>query len=113
MFSFLLVSVGQLYINFTAHLVGIHPHVFIVSRCSLLGCFLLALRAPAEEDVVDQSVLEQGQEDKDKAAHKVHVDGLHVGNFGEGLSEVGVDGSHGEHGGDTWSKKTEFSFRDL
>lgn len=89
-----------------AHLVGIHPHIFIVGCCRLLSCFLLTLGAPPKEDVVDQRVLQQGQEDEDKAAHEVHVDGLDVGNFGEGLSQVGVDGSHGEHSGDTWSRNS-------
>lgn len=36
----------------------------------------------AEEDVVDESVLQQRQEDKEEAAHQIDVDGLDVGDLG-------------------------------
>lgn len=91
-----------------SHLVRIHPHLFIVGHCCLLSCLFLTLRAPSKEDVVYQRVLQQGQEDKNEAAHEIHVYGLDIGDFGERFSQVGVNGSHGEHRGNTWWRKTIF-----
>ena len=88
------------------YLVGIHPHLFIVCNCWFLSCPFLPLRTSSEEDVVYQRVLQQSHEDEDEAAHEVHVNGLHVGDFGEGFSQVGVNGSHGEHRGDTWCRES-------
>lgn len=59
------------------------------------------MRTSAEEDVVDKGVLEQRQEDEDEAAHQVDVDGLDVGDLGQGFPQVGVDGGHCQHSGDT------------
>lgn len=91
-----------------SHFVWIHPHLFVVGCGCLLSCLFLTLRASSKEDVVYQRILQQSQENKDEAAHKVHVYGLDIGNFGEGFSQVGVNGSHGEHRGDTWCRKTIF-----
>lgn len=84
-----------------SYLVWIHSHLFIVGRSSLLRCFFLTLRAPAKEDVVDQGILKQSQENKDEAAHEVHIYGLDIWDFGEGFSQVSVNGSHGQHSGNT------------
>lgn len=89
-----------------SYFVGIHPHLFIVGLSSLLGSPFLTLRSSSEEDIVHQCVLQQGHEDKDEAAHEVHVNGLDIGDFGEGFSQVGVDGSHGEHRSDSWWRET-------
>lgn len=90
------------------HLVWIHPHLFVVGCSYFLSCPFLTLRAPSKKDVVYQGVLQQSQEDKDKAAHEVHVYGLDIGNFGQGFPQVGVDGCHGEHRCNTWRRKTIF-----
>lgn len=91
-----------------SHLVWIHPHLFIVGCSYLLSCLFLTLGATSKEDVVYQCVLQQSQENKDEAPHEVHVYGLDIGNFGEGFSQVGVNGSHGEHRGNTWYRWTIF-----
>jgi len=88
-----------------AHLIGIHEHLLVVSGGRLLRRLLLPLGAPAEEDVVDQRVLQQGEEDEDEAAHQVHVDGLDVRDLGQRLPQMGVDGRHGEHRGDAWEER--------
>lgn len=84
------------------NLVWVQPYLLVVGQCRFLGCLLLALRAPSEEDVVDKSVLEQGQEDKDKAAHQVHVDGFDVRDLWESLSQVGVNCGHCQNSCDAW-----------
>lgn len=84
------------------YLVWIHSHLFIVCCCCLLSCFFLTLWTLTKEDVVHQCILQQGQEDKHKAAHQVHVYGLDIWDFGEGFSQVGVNGCHGKDGGNTW-----------
>lgn len=66
----------------------------------LLGQLLLPLRTSPKEDVVDKGVLQKGQEHKDEAAHEVHVNGFDVGDFGQRLPKVRVDGGHGQHGRD-------------
>lgn len=91
-----------------SYLVWIHPHLFVIGSSQFLCCPFLTLRAPSKEDVVYQRILQQSQEDKDKAAHEVHVYCLDIGYFGEGFSQVGVNGSHGEHRGNTWRRKTIF-----
>ena len=89
------------------HLIGVHQRLLVV-RCGDLLCrLLLPLGPAAEEDVVDQGVLQQGEEHEDEAAHQVHVDGLDVGDLGQGLPQVGVDGCHGEHRGDAWEETAE------
>lgn len=85
------------------YLVGIGSQLLVIGRGCLFGCLLLPLGALAEEDVVDEGVLQQGQEDKHEAAHQVHVDSLHVGDLWQRLAQVGVDGGHGQHGGDPWT----------
>lgn len=65
---------------------------------------LLPLRASPEEDVVDQGVLQQGQEHEHEAAHEVHVDGFDVGDLGQRLPQVRVDGGHGQDGGDAYER---------
>ena len=74
----------------------------VVGLLGLLSQLLLHLGPAAKEDVVDEGVLQQREEDHDEAAHQVHVDGLDVGDLGERLPQVGVDGRHGEHRGDAW-----------
>lgn len=85
------------------YLVGVGSQLLVIGGGCFLGRLLLSLGALAEEDVVDEGVLQQGQEDKDKAPHQVHVNSLHVGDLGERLSQVGVDGGHGQHRGDPWT----------
>lgn len=77
----------------------------VVGLLGFLCQLLLHLWSTAEEDVVDEGILQQGQEDHDEAAHQVHVDGLDVRDLGERLSQMGVDGGHGQNRGDTWSGK--------
>lgn len=91
-----------------SYLVWIHPHLFVVGCSCLLSRLFLALRAPPKEDIIYKCILQQSQEDKDEAAHEVHVYGLDIGDFGEGFSQVGVNGSHGEHRGNTWWRKAMF-----
>ena len=74
--------------------------LLVIGLLCLLRKLLLHLRTPAEEDVVDEGVFQQCQEDHDEAAHQVHVDSFDVGDLGQGLSQVGVDGGHGQHRGD-------------
>ena len=85
------------------YLVGVGSKFLVIGSGGLFGSLLLPLRALAEEDVVDEGVLQQGQEDKHKAAHQVHVNSLHIGDFWERLSQVGVDGGHGQHRSDPWT----------
>ena len=84
------------------YLVGVGSQLLVIGRGCFLSRLLLPLGALAEEDVVDEGVLQQGQEDKHKAAHQVHVNSLHVGDLWERLSQVGVDGGHGQHRSDPW-----------
>lgn len=86
----------------TTYLVGVGSQLLVIGRGRFLSRLLLPLGALAEEDVVDEGVLQQGQEDKHKAAHQVHVNSLHVGDLRERLSQVGVDGGHGQHRSDPW-----------
>lgn len=66
----------------------------------LLCQFLLHLRTSSKEDVVDESVFQKSQEDKDKAAHQVHVYSFDVGDLGQSLSQMCVDSCHGQDSGD-------------
>lgn len=91
--------------EFQTYFVGIHSHLFIVGCGGFLRRSLLPLRSPAEEDVVDQRVLQQSQEDEDEAAHQVHVDGFDVGNLRKSLPQMRVDGGHGQHGGDACGRQ--------
>ena len=84
------------------YLVGVGSQLLVIGYGRFLSRLLLPLGALAEEDVVDEGVLQQGQEDKHKAAHQVHVNSLHVGDLWKRLSQVGVDGGHGQHRGDPW-----------
>lgn len=79
------------------YLVGLIFGALVVGLLRLLGQLLLHLWPAAKENVVDEGVLEQGEEDKHEAAHQVHVDGFDIGDFGERLTQMRVDGSHGEH----------------
>lgn len=73
----------------------------VVNRLLRLLCqFLLHLRTSSKKDVVDESIFQKSQEDKDKAAHQVHVYGFDVGDLGQSLSQVCVDGCHGQDSGD-------------
>lgn len=75
----------------------------IVNRLLRLLCqFLLHLRTSSKKDVVDKSIFQKSQEDKDKAAHQVHVYSFDVGDLGQSLSQVCVDGCHGQDSGDAW-----------
>lgn len=89
------------------NLVWVQPYLLIVGRRRFLSCPLLALRAPSEEDVVDQSILEQGQEDKDEAAHQVNVDGFDIWDLWECLSQVGVDCGHSQYSCYAWGSLKE------
>lgn len=82
-----------------------YPVAFALGAVILgFGCLLCKLLLPlgtsSKENVVDKGILQKGQEYKDEAAHQVHVDGFDVGDFGQSLPKVSVDGCHGEHGGD-------------
>lgn len=86
-----------------------HSHLGPVEFTAVVICllyplsqFLLHLRPSSKEDVVDKGIFQQSQEDEHKAAHQVHVDGFDVGDLGQRLSEVRVDGCHCEHSGDPW-----------
>lgn len=83
------------------YLVGVRSQLFVVGGGCLFSRLLLSLRALAEEDVVHEGVLQQSQEDEDETPHQVHVDSLHIGDLWESLSQVGVDGGHGQHRSDT------------
>lgn len=87
------------------YLVGVWPEFLVVGGGGFFRRLLLPLRSSPEEDVIDEGVFQQGQEHEDEAAHQVHVYGFHVGDLGKGLSQVRVNGGHGQHGGDTWSSK--------
>ena len=54
--------------------------------------------------VVDGRILDDGQEDKDKADPQVDVHRLDVGDPGHGGVDPRDDGGHGEHRGDTWGQ---------
>lgn len=85
----------------------------VVDRFLRLFCqFLLHLRTSSKKDVVDKSVFQKSQEDKDKAAHQVHVYSFDVGNLGQSLSQMCVDGCHGQDSGDAFegNGKSELEF---
>lgn len=70
--------------------VGVHLHfvtlqtalVFVIGFSCFLRHLFLQVRPPTEEDVVNERVLQQGQEDKHEAAHQVDVYSLDIGDFG-------------------------------
>lgn len=62
--------------------------------------FLLLARASPKEYVVDKSILQERQEHEDKAAHEIHINSLDIGDLGESLSQMSVDGSHCKYSGD-------------
>lgn len=72
----------------------------VVGLADALALLLLLPGPPPKEDVVDKSILQECQEHEDKAAHEINIDSLDVGDLGEGLPQVGVDGCHGQHRGD-------------
>lgn len=88
--------------EFQTYFVGIHSHFFIVGCGGFLCSSLLPLRSPAEEDVVDQRILQQSQEDEHKTAHQVHVNGFDIRNLWKSLPQMCVDGGHGQHSGDAY-----------
>lgn len=88
--------------TYAAYLVGFHSHFLVVGGGGFLSRLFLALRPSAEEDVVDQGVLQQCQKHEHKAAHQVHVYGFDVGDLGKGLPQVGVDCGHGQYSRDSW-----------
>ena len=51
-------------------------------------------------DVADRGVLQQGPEHHEEADGQVDVEGLHVGDLGEGAVDGAHEGDHGEDGGD-------------
>ena len=79
--------------------------VFALRFLLLLLLLLLLLGACAPVGVVDGGVLEQGGEDEDEAHDEVDVDGLDVGDAGEGGADAGTDRGHGQHRGDAWSDR--------
>lgn len=86
-----------------------YPVAFALRTVILgLGCLfcklLLPLRASSKENVVDKGILQKGQKHKDKAAHEVHVNGFDVGDFGQRLPKVRVDGRHGQDGRDPYKR---------
>lgn len=87
------------------YLIDIHSQLLIVGTGSFFCCFLLTLRSPAKEDVVDQCILQQSHENEDKTPHKVHINGFHIWNFGKSLSKMGVNCCHCEHSCDSWKKE--------
>lgn len=58
--------------------------------------------APAKEDVVDEGIFQECQKDENETAHQVDVDGLDIRNLGKGLTEMSIDGSHGQHSCYSW-----------
>lgn len=86
-----------------------YPVAFTLGTVILcLGCLfcklLLPLRASSKENVVDEGILQKGQKHEDKAAHEVHVNGFDVGDFGQRLPKVCVDGCHRQHGRDPYKR---------
>lgn len=51
--------------------------------------------------VADSRVLQQGGKDQHERRSQVDVDGLDVGDLGQGSVRAGHEGRHGEDGGDT------------
>ena len=92
-----------------AYPVAVTLRAVILRLGVLFRKLLLPLRASSKENVIDEGILQQGQKHKDKAAHEVHVNGFDVGDFGQRLPKVRVDGCHGQHGGDPC--KTDGSMR--
>lgn len=95
---------------------GNNSHLGPVKFTAVIICLLrpfcqlfLHLRTSAKEDVVDKGIFQQSQEDEHEAAHQVHVYGFDVGDFGQRLPQMGVDGCHGQHSGDPWKKKKSVS----
>lgn len=86
------------------HLGSVKFIALIICLKGLHGQFLLHLWTSSKEDVVYKGVLQQSQENKDEAAHQVHVDSFHIRDLGESFSQMGVDGRHGQHSGDPWMK---------
>lgn len=88
--------------------VGVHALLLLVGALGqVLGLLLLQVRASAEEDVVDEGVLQQRQEHEHEAAHQVDVDGLHVRDLGQCLAQMGVDGGHSQHSSDPYGEQEE------
>ena len=89
------------------HFVALQPAlVLVVGLGSLLRHFLLQVWPPSEEDIVDKRILQQSQEDEDKAAHEVYVDGLDVRNLWQSLPQMSVDGGHRQHRCYAWRQRT-------
>lgn len=76
---------------------------------NLRSCPLSHLALPAVLDggqVVDCSILQHGQEDKDKADPEVNVHRLDVRHSGHGRIHSSDDGGHSQHCGDAWTQET-------
>lgn len=68
---------------------------FVICPVDTFALFLLLTRATPKEDVVDKCIFQECQEHEDEAAHEIDIDGFDVGDLGEGLTQMGVDGGHG------------------
>ena len=76
------------------------------------SCPFSHLALPAVLDggqVVDSSILQHRQEDKDKADPEVNVHCLDVGHPGHGCIHTSDDGGHGQHCSDAWTQDAEHS----
>ncbi len=83
------------------YLVAVALVAIIIDFLSFLCQLFLHLRPSSKENVVDKSIFQQSQEHKDEAAHQIHVYGFDIGDLGKCFSQVGVDGGHGQHSGNT------------
>lgn len=86
--------------NLLSHPLLLITVALVIGLADPFALFLLLPRASPKEYVVDKGILQECQEHKDKAAHEVHINSLDVGDLGESLSQMSVDGSHCKYSGD-------------
>lgn len=72
----------------------------VVGLADALALLLLLPRPSPKEYVVDKSIFQECQEHEDEAAHEININSLDIGDLGQSLPQVGVDGCHGQHRGD-------------
>jgi len=100
------LQVVAVWVTLQVQLHGRHGvHLLLRLRLLLLGQLLHGQPAVlAQLDpllcVADAGVLDEGAKDHEEADAQVDVDGLHVGDLGEGGVHAGHQGGHGEHSGD-------------
>lgn len=86
--------------NLLSHPLLLVAVALVVGLADALTLLLLLPGPSPEEYVVDKSVFQECQEHEDEAAHEININSLDVGDLGESLPQVGVDGCHGKHRGD-------------